>query len=288
MTRRNWILFGLVGVLWGIPYLFVKVAVQDFSPPVIVFGRTIIGAAILIPLAIHEKSLMAALRGIKYVIPYAFLEMVGPWILITTAQQKITSGLTGLLVATVPIWATIMTSIFGDHSVWHPKRIFGLLIGFIGVIAVVGIESLTGSSNALAIGMVILASIFYAYAVIMITRKLPGVSGIAINAVAMAFTAIFYFPMAVIKWPTHSVPLNSWLALLSLGIFSTAIAFALFFTLVADIGPARASLVTYLNTAVAVLLGVLILSEPLTLGITIGLPMILIGSYFAGRKKIES
>ncbi len=288
MTRRSWILFGLVGVLWGIPYLFVKVAVQDFSPPVIVFGRTIIGAAILIPLAIHEKSLMAALRGIKYVIPYAFLEMVGPWILITTAQQKITSGLTGLLVATVPIWATIMTSLFGDHSVWHPKRIFGLLIGFIGVIAVVGIESLTGSSNPLAIGMVILASIFYAYAVIMITRKLPGVSGIAINAVAMAFTAIFYFPMAVVKWPTHSVPLNSWLALLSLGIFSTAIAFALFFTLVADIGPARASLVTYLNTAIAVLLGVLILSEPLTLGIIIGLPMILIGSYFAGRRKLES
>ncbi len=288
MTRRSWILFGLVGVLWGIPYLFVKVAVQDFSPPVIVFGRTIIGAAILIPLAIHEKSLMAALRGIKYVIPYAFLEMVGPWILITTAQQKITSGLTGLLVATVPIWATIMTSLFGDHSVWHPKRIFGLLIGFIGVIAVVGIESLTGSSNPLAIGMVILASIFYAYAVIMITRKLPGVSGIAINAVAMAFTAIFYFPMAVIKWPTHSVPLNSWLALLGLGIFSTAIAFALFFMLVADIGPARGSLVTYLNTAVAVLLGVLILSEPLTLGITIGLPMILIGSYFAGRRKLES
>jgi len=94
--------------------------------------------------------------------------------------------------------------------------------------------------------------------------------------------------MAVIKWPTHSVPLNSWLALLSLGIFSTAIAFALFFMLVADIGPARASLVTYLNTAVAVLLGVLILSEPLTLGITIGLPMILIGSYFAGRRKLES
>ncbi len=288
MTRRNWILFGLVGVLWGIPYLFVKVAVQDFSPPVIVFGRTIIGAAILIPLAIREKSLMAALRGIKYVIPYAFLEMVGPWILITTAQQKITSGLTGLLVATVPIWATIMTSLFGDHSVWHSKRIFGLLIGFIGVIAVVGIESLTGSSNALAIGMVILAAISYAYAVIMITRKLPGVSGIAINAVAMAFTAIFYFPMAVIKWPTHSVPLNSWLALLSLGIFSTAIAFALFFTLLADIGPARGSLVAYLSTAVAVLLGVLILSEPLTLGIIIGLPMILIGSYFAGRKKIES
>jgi len=288
MTRRSWILFGLTGLLWGIPYLFIKVAVQDFSPPVIVCGRTIIGAAILIPLAMREKSLMAALRGIKYVIPYAFLEMVGPWILITMAQQKITSGLTGLLVATVPIWATIMTSLFGDHSVWHPKRIFGLLIGFIGVIAVVGIESLTGSSNPLAIGMVILASISYAYAVIMITRKLPGVSGIAINAVAMAFTAIFYFPMAVIKWPANSVPLNSWLALLSLGIFSTAIAFALFFTLVADIGPARGSLVAYLSTAIAVLLGVLILAEPLTLGIIIGLPMILIGSYFAGRKKIES
>ena len=103
-----------------------KVAVADIPPPLIVAGRTLIGAAILIPIALYRGSFMEAVRGIKYVLPYAFLEMVGPWILITNAEKEISSGLAGLLVATVPIFATIFTSLRGDHSVWEPKRVFAL------------------------------------------------------------------------------------------------------------------------------------------------------------------
>ena len=285
MTRKSWIQFGIVGVLWGIPYLLMKVAVADIPPALIVAGRTLIGAAILIPIAIHKRTFMDAVRGIKYVLPYAFLEMVGPWILITSAEKEISSGLAGLLVATVPIFATIFTSMRGDHSVWQPKRIIGLVVGFIGIIALVGIESITGSSNPKAIAMVILAAILYAYAVLMVTSNLPGVDGVAINGLAMSITALFYMPIAIAVWPSNPVSFNAIVSLVALGIFSTAIAFMLFFKVIAEIGPARGSLTTYVNTAVAVVLGIIILHEPITLGIIVGLPLVLLGSYLASRKS---
>jgi hypothetical protein len=132
--------------------------------------------------------------------------------------------------------------------------------------------------------MVLGASLGYAYAVIYITRKMPGASGVAINGIAMAMTAIFYSPALVLTWPDRPISHNAIYSVIALGIFSTGIAFAVFFTVMAEIGPARASLVTYMNTAFAVVLGVLLLNEPLTIGIIVGLPLVLIGSYLASRK----
>ncbi len=284
MTRKSWFQFGIVGFLWGIPYLLMKVAVADIPPPLIVAGRTLIGAAILIPIAIHRKTLKSALRGIKFVLPYAFLEMAGPWILLTNAEKSISSGLAGLLIATVPIFATVFTSLRGDHSVWQPKRVLGLVVGFIGIIALVGIESLRGTSSPKAISMVVLAAVMYSYAVLMITSNLPNDDAIAINGLAMAITFIFYLPIAIAMWPHNAVSAHAIEALIALGIFSTAIAFILYFTVIVEIGPARGSLVTYVNTAVAVVLGVIILNEPITLGIIVGLPLVLVGSYLASRK----
>jgi drug/metabolite transporter (DMT)-like permease len=278
------IYFGLVGFLWGIPYLLMKVAVEDFPPAAVVAGRTLIGASILIPIAIYRKKFNGAVLGFKFVAFYALLEMIGPWILITTAEQKISSGLAGLLVSTVPIFATIITSMRGDHSVWQFKRIFGIVVGFLGLILVVGIESLTGSADLLSIVMVLIASVSYAYAVIMILSNLPLVDGIAINGLAMALTTIFWGPVAIAQWPSN-ISMNSALSLIALGVLSTAVAVILFFKLMEDIGPARGSLVTYVNTAVAVVLGVIILKEPLTAGILIGLPLVLVGSYLASKKS---
>ena len=290
MTRRSYFLFILVGFLWGVPYLFIKIAVDPdngFTPATVVCLRTAIGAAILVPLALKKKQLMPAIRGIKYVAPYALLEMIGPWILIGTAEQKISSGLAGLLIASVPIWATIFASIRGDKTVWHHTRLFGIVIGFIGLIAVVGIESIKGSSDPISILMVLVAAIGYSYAVMMVQGGLPHVSGIAINAVAMAITAIFYAPWAIIQWPTHEISDGAIRAIVGLGVLSTGIAFVAFFTLSAIIGVARGSLVTYLNTAFAVVLGVIILDEPFTTGMALGLPLVLIGSYFASRKSVS-
>ena len=278
----------MTGFLWGIPYLFIKVAVDPdggFSPAVVVFLRTAIGAAILLPWAIRQKTLGDAIRGIRYVAPYALLEMIGPWILIGTAEQKISSGLAGLLVASVPIWATIFASLKGDKTVWQRKRIFGIAIGFVGLVLVVGIESIKGGADPLSIVMVLVASIAYAYAVMFVQSGLPGVSGVAINGVAMLITALFYLPFTVVQWPSHHINQSAIWSVIALGIFSSGIAFAIFFVLVDIIGVARASLVTYLNTAFAVILGVIILGEPITTGIIIGLPLVLLGSYLASRKS---
>ena len=291
MSRRGWFLFLLVGFLWGIPYLFIKIAVDPedgFTPATVVCLRTAIGAAILIPIAIKQRHFISAIRGWRHVAAYALLEMIGPWILIGTAEQKISSGLAGLLVASVPIWATIFASIRGDKTVWHHKRLFGIVVGFIGLVAVVGIESIKGSADPLSIFMVLLASIGYSYAVMMVQSALPHVSGIAINALAMLMTAIFYLPWAIVQWPTHHISDGAIRAIVGLGVLSTGAAFAAFFTLASIIGVARGSLVTYLNTACAVLLGVIILNEPLTVGIVLGLPLVLIGSYFASRKPVSA
>jgi len=283
MSRKSLIYFAIVGVLWGIPYLLMKVAVEEFSPAAIVAGRTLIGAAILIPVAVYRKRFNGAVLGYKYVALYALMEMIGPWILISTAEKKIDSGLAGLLISTVPIFSTIIISIRGDHTVWQFKRIFGIVVGFVGLILVVGIESLTGNSDPASIAMMILASMGYSYAVIMITTNLPLVDGIAINGLAMAITCVFWTPLAIAQWPS-SISFEPAMSLIALGVLSTAFAFILFFKVLAELGPTRSSLVTYVNTAVAVVLGVVILKEPVTIGIIVGLPLVLAGSYMASRK----
>jgi drug/metabolite transporter (DMT)-like permease len=285
MSRRALFHFALSGFFWGIPYLLMKVAVRDIPPTVIVCGRVLIGAAILIPIAIHQKVLMDAIRGWRYVLPYAIFEMMIPWILITNAEKKISSGLAGLLIATVPIWSTIFASMSGDKTVWHSKRLVGLVVGFVGLIGLVGYESIIGSSDPLSIAMMLVTAMSYSFAVNMISQKLPDVSGIAINGLAMVFTAVAYLPLMILQFPEiNTVSTESALSLIILGVFSTALAFISFFIVLKEIGPARASIGTYVNTAVAVVLGVLILSEPLTPGMIVGLPLVMIGSFLASRK----
>ena len=284
MSRKGWLQFAIIGFIWGVPYLFLKIAVEEISPSVVVFGRVAIGAIILLPIAINRKVLNLPRKYWPFVALYALTELIGPWYLITAAERDMTSGLAGLLIATVPIWSAILASMFGDHTVWHSRRLFGLIIGFIGVVAVVGIESLSGRQDIVAIGMVILAAVGYAYAINMVMRRIPEVPGLGLNTWAMIIASVAFLPFAIAGWPTVQPSAEAIGSVVVLGVLCTAIAFIIFFKLISEIGPPRASFVTYINTAVAVILGVLILNEPFTLGIAIGLPLVLVGSYFASRK----
>ena len=219
---------------------------------------------------------------------YALLEMCGPWYLITHAETKINSGLAGLLVATVPIWSTIYSSMAGDKSVWHHKRLLGIIIGFLGLISIVGIETISGSADTYSVLQIVLAAILYSTAMAIILRGMPNGDGVAINAIAMAITAVIFLPSAIGNWPTQTPSLKATLCLIGLGVLSTGLAFMIYFNLVKEIGQARGSMVTYLNTAFAVLLGVIVLGEPLTIGMIVGLPLVLVGSYFASRKPVLS
>jgi drug/metabolite transporter (DMT)-like permease len=284
MSRKGWALFALVGVLWGVPYLFMKVAVEELATPVIVFSRLFIGAAVLIPVALSQKAVRSALKYWRYIAFYAVLEMVIPWTLITNAQKNLSSGVVALLVSTVPIWATLFAHHTGDSTAAHRTRIFGIAIGLVGITFLVGFETLNDVGNIRALIQVLIASISYAYAVNMITRKAPGESGIAINGLAMLLSTIIFAPFALTHLPSQTPSSNAVLATIGLGVICTALAFWIFFLVLDEIGAARASLVVYPNTAVAVILGIFLLDENITLAIALGLPLVLVGSYFASRK----
>lgn len=288
MSRKALLLFLIAGTAWGLPYLFIRIAVEDFSTWTIVFSRVVIGAAVLIPIAINRKLLMPALKAWKYVLAYAALEMIGPWYLITEAEREINSGLTGLLVATVPFFGLLIGIFYQkDNSLKHPKTLAGLAIGFTGIVLLVGIDALSGQISLPHVLMIILAAVGYAIAPVIVATKIPHVSGVAVNGLAMTMVAIVYAIPAMIFFPAEiaaNPPAESWLSILGLGVICSAIAFVAFFRLVTAIGSARATLVTYMNMAVAVVLGIILLAEPITPGILVGLPLVVIGSVLATRK----
>jgi drug/metabolite transporter (DMT)-like permease len=172
MSRKGLLLFLIAGIAWGIPYFFIKVAVTDFSGEFIILARVVIGAAVLVPLAIRAKAFIPALKAWKPVLAFALFEMVGPWWLITHAEDgHIDSVLVGLLIATVPFVSLAVTYYYlGDRSVAHPKNILGLVIGFAGIIALVGIDALTQDLELVWVGAVLLAAVGYAFAPAITTK----------------------------------------------------------------------------------------------------------------------
>jgi drug/metabolite transporter (DMT)-like permease len=288
MSRKGLLLFLIAGTAWGMPYLFIRIAVEDFSTWTIVFSRVVIGAAVLIPIALNLKVLVPALKAWKYVLAYAIIEMIVPWFLITEAERVVSSGLAGLLVATVPFFGLLIGIFYQkDKSLKHPKTLAGLAVGFAGILLLVGIDAFNGHISLPHVGMLILAAIGYAIAPVIIATKIPHISGVAVNGLAMAIVAVVYAVPALLSLPREiaaNPPMESWLSLLGLGVICSAIAFVAFFRLVKQIGSARATLVTYMNMAVAVVLGIVLLGEPITVGILIGMPLVVIGSIFATRK----
>lgn len=288
MSKKGLILFLIAGTAWGMPYLFIRIAVEDFSTWTIVFSRVVIGAAVLIPIAMKRDVLKPALKAWPYVLAYAVIEMIFPWFLITEAERVINSGLAGLLVATVPFFGLLIGIFYQkDKSLKHPKTLAGLAVGFTGVVLLVGIDALSGHISLPHVLMIILAAVGYSIAPVIVATKIPHVSGVAVNGLAMAIVAVVYAIPAALALPKEvaaNPPVESWLSILGLGVICSAVAFVAFFQLIKEIGSTRSTLVTYMNMAVAVVLGILLLGEPITAGILVGFPLVLIGSYLATKK----
>jgi drug/metabolite transporter (DMT)-like permease len=287
MSRKALWLFLAAGLAWGIPYFFIRIAVEDFSTYSIVLFRVLIGALVLVPLALKQGALMLALKHWPWILVFALLEMAGPWWLITESGRHLSSGLIGLLIATVPFFAVLLASIMGDKSVFHPKTIAGLLMGFAGVIALVGIDSFSGLIDPVWVGAVILASAGYAIAPALIAQKIGFVPTAGVISLSMVIVGIIYAVPAALVLPAEIAAgpaIESWIALVILGVICSAVAFIIFFALIKEVGAARATLITYLNTLVALVLGVVFLNEPITTGLLVGFPLILIGSWFAGKR----
>jgi drug/metabolite transporter (DMT)-like permease len=284
VSRRGWALFLTMSVIWGIPYLLIKVAVDEVSPEMLVFVRCVIGATLLLPWTIAKGQLRPALRHWRALLLFTLLEMAGPWFLIAYAEGSLSSSLTGLLVAGVPFVAAIAGRLAGEEERLTPVRILGMAIGVVGIAVLLGLD--VGGAQLLPLLAIGLVLIGYATGPLVVTRALPEVPGVAASSIALFVTAVVYAPFALPQVDELAdVSPPAWLSLIALGVVCTALALALFFSLIREVGPQRALVITFVNPAVAVLLGVLLLGEPFTLGIAIGLPLVLVGCVLATRRS---
>lgn len=282
MSRRGWILFLLLGFIWGLPYLLIKVAVDELTPPVIIFLRVFIAALVLVPIA-WKKGYLSQLSGHwRWIIGFALVEMAGPFGALTYAEIRLSSSMTGLLIAAVPIVAAIIAWRLGMDDRLSGTRLVGLGVGILGVAALVGLDVSGGDIGSVA--ALTITVVGYALGPIIVARKLTEVPALGAIAMAVLINAVIYAPFALFTWPTSSVSSVTWTSVVALGLICTALAFILFFSLVAEVGPARTTVITYINPAVAVVLGIVVLSEPITTGLIIGFPLILLGSFLATRK----
>lgn len=267
----------------GNSYLLIKVAVEDLSPPVVVLGRTAIGAAILLPIAAARGYLRLLRPHWRWLLAFTGLEIAGPWLLLTDAERYLSSSFAGLLIAAVPIVAAVASLMLGEEDRLDRTRVMGLLIGIAGVAVLLGLDLGGEVRAAIELAFVVLG---YGTAPVIVSRKLSGVPSLGVIAAALGVTAVVYAPIAAFTWP-HRMPSGRAIAsLVALAVFCTVVAFLVFFALIAEAGPNRALVITFVNPAVAVTLGVVLLGEPLTRGLLLGFPLVLLGCVLATRRAV--
>jgi drug/metabolite transporter (DMT)-like permease len=281
VSRRGWSLFAAMGLIWGIPYLLIKVAVGGVAPPVLVLARVTIGAAILLPLALHRRELAVLRPHWRWLVVFALVEIVAPWLLLSEAETRLPSSLTGLLVAAVPIIVAVLARFTGSKDRMSAIRWAGLLVGLGGVALLLGPGAPRGEIGS--VFEVLAVAVCYAIGPLIASRKLSGLPSLGMTAVCLAFAAVIYAPLAALSWPSSVPAAKVFWAIGGLAVVCTAIAFLGFFALIAEVGPARASVITYVNPAVAVVLGALVLSERITLAMVGAFALILAGSVLATR-----
>ena len=284
MSQRGALLFAAMCLIWGVPYLLIKVAVDDMSPAVLVLGRTLIAAALLLPLAIARRELRPLLPFWLPLAAFAAVEIAIPWVLLGAAETKVSSSLTGLLIAAVPLVAALIATTTGTERL-RPSSAAGLGLGVVGVAAIVGVN-LEGA-HAVPLLEIALVAVCYAVGPAILQRWLKGLPALGVISVSLALTALVFAPIAAFSLPEETPSAAALGSVLGLAIVCTALAFVLFFALIGEVGPVRSTVITYVNPAVAAVLGVLILDERFTVGMGIGFALVLAGSVLATRHGAE-
>ena len=276
MSRRGWTLFLALSLIWGVPYLLIRVAVQDLDPVVVAGLRTLIGVAVLLPIALWRRALAPVFRRWKVLLAYTLVEITFPWWLLGMAETRLNSSTAGLMLAVVPLIAAVIVTVLGQDRL-DTRRVIGLLIGFTGVAALVGLD--IHVEDLKSVGFILLTALGYAIGPIIISRSLSDLPPLGVVAGSLIVASVIYLPFVVWQFPIGTpVSAEAIWSVVGLGVLCTAVAFLVFFALIAEAGPARATVITYINPAVAILLGVLVLSEPFTVGTAIGFPLVIIGS----------
>jgi drug/metabolite transporter (DMT)-like permease len=282
VSRRAVALFAAMALIWGIPYLLIRIAVAEVSPAVLVFVRTSIGTVVLLPLALARVDLRLAIRHWRWVVAFALIEIAGPWVLLGWAEQQVASSLAGLLVAGVPLVGTVIAVATGRDRHISATSLAGLLLGLVGVAAIAGTD--LSADNAAAIGAIAIVVVGYATGPWILAHKLVGVPSLAVMAPSLSLSALLYLPVAIRQWPTTPPSEAALAAMVILGLVCTALAFVLFAELITAAGPVRATVITYINPAVAAVLGVAILAEPFSPAMGLGFVLVIAGSVLATHR----
>src|SRR5579864_1627993 len=282
MSRRGLLLFAAMCVIWGIPYLLIRVAVGELTPAVLVFLRTGLAALILLPIAFTRGGLGVIGNRWPWLVLFAAVEVAIPWFMLSSAEQHITSALAGLLISAVPLVSLVIALMFGNRQQMGRVNLAGLLLGLVGVALIVGFDLRASDWTALAEMAVVVVG--YSLGPAVLSRYLTSIPSVTVNGVALALCFIAYAPVAALQWPHAALSLPVIGAVVVLAVVCTATAFLLFFALIAEVGPVRATVITYVNPAVAAVLGVGVLHESLTLGMLVGFGLVLGGSGLATRR----
>jgi drug/metabolite transporter (DMT)-like permease len=281
VTTRGWVLFAAMGVIWGIPYLLIKIAVGEFAPATLVLGRTAIGTLLLLPIALARSDLSTLRPHWRLLLVYTAVEIVGPWFLLSHAETRLSSSLSGLLIAGVPLVGALLALATGHDDRPDASRWTGLALGFIGVGLVVGFN--VAADDLIAVGEVGLVVLGYAIGAMLIAR-MRDVPSLAVITGSLAMAAIVYLPFGIAQRPAVLPSAQAIGSVAVLGVVCTALAFLVFFALIREVGANRATVITYVNPAVAVALGVAVLGEPFTATIAAGFVLIALGSFVGTRR----
>lgn len=271
-----------MAVIWGIPYLLIKIAIGELTPASLVLLRTTVGAALLLPAAAARGWLAPLIPYWRWVLVYTLVEVSLPWFLLADGERRLSSSLTGLMIAAVPLMAAVIQLLTRADDRMDGRRVTGLLAGFAGVAILVGLN--VSFKDLVAVAEVGLVALGYAAGPIVVARRLPSLPAVGVVAASLVLTALLYAPVAIPQLPSAMPSGHVLLALLTLGVVCTALAFLLFFALITEVGPVRATIITYFNPAIALLLGVILLREPFTVGAVVGFSLILVGSVLATRR----
>lgn len=288
MSWRGWFAFAALGVIWGLPYFFIKLAVQELSPFVVAWGRIVLAAAILLPIAWHRGALRSLGTHKVAVCTFAMVEFIIPFSTISIGERWIDSSVTGILIAAVPLTITLISRFFGVHDRLGTGRLRGLALGLFGVVALVGFGTISDPLGWVGVACVLLATLGYAIGALIIQRYLSGLDAIGSLAASLLVASIILLPAAIMTLPQHVPTAVALSSIAALGVICTALAMLLMFYLVSHAGAARASVITYINPAVATLLGVLLLHEHLGIGGFTAFGLILLGSWLATRDSVTA
>jgi drug/metabolite transporter (DMT)-like permease len=288
MSWRAWTTFATLCAIWGIPYFLIKLALEDFSPALVAWGRITLGALVLVPIAWKRGVLRPALRHKIAVSAFAVAELVIPFVLIAQGEQWISSSLTGILIATVPMTVVVIAPLFGVRERLGARRVLGLAIGFFGVVALLGLDTGHGAMLWAGVACMMVAVVGYAIGPLVVQKYLAEVDELGALAASLVVASILLAPLAWFFAPAHRPGATALISVATLGIVCTALALLLYFYLIHEAGAARASVVAYINPAVAAVLGVWVLDESFGWGAAIGLILILFGSWLATSRSASA